>query len=262
MKNKVKAIILGCGGSGGVPSVGLEGGFWGSCDPTNPKNNRTRASIFVEIEDQASFLIDTSPDLRHQLLAEDISDFNAVLYTHDHADHIHGIDELRSLYFSRGHKPLPVYSYKKFLDIITKRFSYLVTPQGIYPKVITLHEMKEGKNTVEDVEIIAFTQHHGEGQISIGYRFGNLAYSTDFNSLDKKALEHLEGVKVWIIDCLSSYPRPTHNHLDLTLDWIKKVNPERAILTHMGHTLDYDFLVSQLPPHIEPAYDGMVIECL
>ncbi|AIL13043.1 hypothetical protein IM40_05230 [Candidatus Paracaedimonas acanthamoebae] len=258
--SKNKVIILGCGPSGGIPLIGSQsGGFWGACDSTNPKNRRMRASIYVEYEGK-KLLIDTSPDLRQQFLTFGLRDIDAVLYTHEHADHTHGIDELRSLFFARKERTIPVYGSEETIQKLRESFSYLFEggEHFIYPKILESHVIS---NTflVQDTPIVSFTQIHGIGT-SLGYCFGNVAYSTDVTDFDEIAQECLKGLDVWIIDCLSREPKPSHLHLEKALKWIEKMKPKKAILTHMNPSLDYETLKKELPSHIEPAYDGMVIE--
>lgn len=256
-----KAIIMGCGSSGGVPSLGIKGPYWGGCDPSNPRNFRTRASLYVEYENGVRFVVDTGADFRHHYLKHQLTDLSAVLYTHDHADHTHGIDELRSLYFARGSKIIPIYASKQTLDSLCQRFSYLFRPSfPIYPTVLEPKEIRQGSVVISGVDLRAIEQGHGPDQKSIGYRFGSIAYSTDFNYLSDEAIEAYADLDVWVVDCLSYEPKKTHNHLDLTLQWIEKVRPKRAILTHMNGSLDYETLKSSLPSHIEPAYDGLRID--
>lgn len=258
--SKNKIIILGCGPSGGIPLIGPQsGGFWGICDPSNPKNRRMRASIYVEYEDK-KLLVDTSPDFRQQFLTFGLSDIDAVLYTHDHADHTHGIDELRSLFFARKERIIPIYGDQKTIETLRGRFFYLFEggQHYIYPKILESYCV-EHLFSVQGTHITGFSQGHGGGT-SLGYRFGDVAYSTDVTDFDERAQECLKGLEVWIIDCLSREPKPSHLHLEKTLQWIEKMKPKRAILTHMNPSLDYETLKKGLPPHIEPAYDGMVIE--
>lgn len=256
----MKLTVLGCGPSGGVPLVG---NIWGDCDPANPKNSRLRTSLLVE-EGGHSILIDTSPDLRQQLLMANVSWLDAVLYTHAHSDHAHGIDELRPLYFSHQRGPIPVYGSASTLDEIQQRFNYLFESledpdkARLYPRICDPHVI-EGAFDVLGQHVIAFDQDHGHG-VTTGYRFDRFAYSTDVKSLGEQAFEVLKGVDVWFVDCLAREPKPSHAHLDLTLSWIERVRPRKAILIHMNQTLDYDTLKNELPPGVEPAYDGMVIE--
>jgi phosphoribosyl 1,2-cyclic phosphate phosphodiesterase len=255
-----KAIIMGCGSSGGVPSLGVKGPYWGACDPSNPKNFRTRASFYVEYENGVRFVVDTGADFRHHYLKHQLADLSAVLYTHDHADHTHGIDDLRSLFFARNSKIIPIYAGKETLDSLGQRFSYLFSPNfAIYPTVLDPKEIRQGVVEISGIELRAIEQGHGRDQTSFGYRFGQIAYSTDFNHLSDEAIEAYADLDVWVIDCLSYELKKTHNHLDLTLQWIEKVRPKRAILTHMNGSLDYETLKSSLPPHIAPAYDGLTI---
>ena len=257
-----KVTILGCGSSAGVPLYHPENpnGYWGKCDPTNPKNRRTRSSIFVEING-VNILVDTSPDLKSQCLAQEIGRIDAVLYTHAHSDHCHGIDDLRNFYHARNLESFPVYARKVHMDEIMQRFNYLFIdpqrPRDMKTECLIPNVIDVGKFSIGDAEILGFEQIHGLG-MTMGYRFGNVAYSTDFNDLDEKALQALEGLDLWILDCLrfQSSP-PSHNNFTQALRWIEKVKPKQAVLTHMGESLDEAHLRSILPPHIQPAYDGM-----
>ena len=249
----MKVTILGCGTSGGVPRIG---GVWGNCDPDNPKNRRRRVSILVE-EGRTRLLVDTSPDLREQLLGADVRHLDGVLYTHDHADHTHGIDDLRGLFHTMGRK-IDVYGDARTLDVLTRRFDYIFTSNEGYPAFCEAHEIT-GAFRIGDIEVVPFEQIHGP-ITSLGFRFGPVAYSTDLNDLPEESFAALEGVEVWIVDALRYDPHPTHPHLDLTLEWIKKVGPKRAYLTHMTWDLDYDTLMAELPDGVEPAYDGLVID--
>jgi len=253
----MRVKILGCGASGGVPLIV---GEWGMCDPQNPKNRRRRASISVE-ENGTTLLVDTSPDLREQCLEAGIQKINAVLYTHDHADHTHGIDDLRP--FSHVEKmPIPLYGNTETINFLQNRFGYAFplvdSPPFIYRPFVTAHII-EGPFKVGDITVTPFEQNHGYS-ISMGYRFGKVAYSTDVVALDEKAFKTLEGVDTWIVDCIAMKPRPTHSHVAQTLEWIKRVQPRQAYLTHMSGLLDYDKLMSILPEGVLPAYDGLVID--
>lgn len=249
----MKVTILGCGTSGGVPKMPE---YWGACDPNNPKNRRRRASILVE-DEGATLLVDTTPDLREQMLAAGVKKLDAVLYTHDHADHTHGIDDLRG-FFQTTRTKVPVYGDQQTLDILKLRFEYIFKSQNGYPAICTSHLMS-GPKRIAGISVLPFEQGHGGG-ISLGYRFGDVAYSTDLNRMPESAFDALKGVKVWVVDALRYEPHPTHSHLDQTLEWIEKVQPERAIITHMTWDMDYETLVKTLPKGVEPAYDGMVIE--
>ena len=253
----MKITVLGCGSSGGVPLIG---GNWGVCDPQNPKNRRSRVSILVEQGD-TTLLVDTSPDMRQQLLDCSLKKLDAVLYTHAHADHCHGIDELRSINWLMN-KPTDMYADAQTLDALTQRFPYIFDTAksgGYYKPAIAAHKIN-GAFSVGDVSIVPFVQNHGYMN-SLGFRFGDFAYSTDVHKLDDAAFATLQGVKVWLVDCVRHEPHPTHSHVAQTLQWIKRVRPEQAYLTHMNHTMDYDTLVRELPGGVAPAYDGMVITC-
>ena len=250
----ITVTLLGCGTSGGVPRAPTQ---WGACDPNEPKNRRSRASIFVDC-DGVTFLVDTSPDLRNQALAADIERIDAVLFTHDHADHCHGIDDLRG-YCIRQKAPIPTYGDKPSMDVITERFDYIFKGAPGYPPLCTSTVITPGRHMIKGREIIVFEQGHGP-RTSLGFRFGAFAYSTDLNALDDHAMAALKGVKVWIVDALRYEPHPTHPHLDQTLAWIEEINPDRAILTHMSWELDYQTLNASLPAGVEPGYDGLVIK--
>jgi len=251
----VRVTILGCGASGGVPRIGND---WGACEPTDPRNRRLRASVLVE-HAGTTLLVDTSPDLRTQCLLHDISAFDAVLYTHDHADHTHGIDDLRAVYHRRR-SPVPVYGSDETLATLRTRFGYVFAPiDDLYPVIAAPHPIGRPFR-VGAIEVVPFAQDHG-GVASLGFRFGALAYSTDLVRLDEAAFDALAGVKVWIVDALRYEPHPTHAHVELALAWIERVRPERAILTHMTAGVDYGALAARLPERVRPGHDGLVLEC-
>ncbi len=257
----MKVTVLGCGGSGGVPLAdGTPGGYWGDCDPSNPKNRRRRVSILVETRD-ATILVDASPDLRAQLLDAAVARIDAVLMTHAHADHCHGLDELRSM-IRRGRTPIPTYMSPQTRAILTQRFDYVFTsscdPENIYPPMLEDRSL-DGAFTLSSTKVVPFVQGHGK-ETSTGFRIGDVAYSTDVVSLDEAAFAALEGLELWIVDCLRERPHPTHAHLELTLEWIARAKPKRAVLTHMNQEADYEALKAMCPPGVEPGYDGMVIE--
>jgi phosphoribosyl 1,2-cyclic phosphate phosphodiesterase len=231
--------------------------MWGACDPENPKNRRRRVSILVE-EGDTKVLVDTSPDLREQLLEVGISSLDAVLYTHDHADHTHGIDDLRAISHVMG-RQVDIYGSKRTLNVLSERFGYIFTEKDKYPPFCAQH-LIQGPMQFGAIDVLPFEQTHG-AITSYGFRFGRIAYSTDLNSLDEAAFAALEGVETWIIDALRYEPHPTHPHLALALEWIERVGPKRAILTHMTWEMDYETLCRELPAGVEPAYDGMVIDC-
>ena len=249
----MKVTILGCGTSGGVPRIGP---LWGKCDPDNPKNRRRRVSILVE-EGETTLLVDTSPDLREQMLDANVSRLDGVLYTHDHADHTHGIDDLRAI-FHIMRTPLQAYSDERTLDILKKRFDYIFASQLGYPAICEGHII-DGPFKVGEIEVIPFVQEHGP-ITSLGFRFGGIAYSTDLNGIPDESKEVLKDLDVWIVDALRYKPHPTHPHLEMTLQWIEELKPKRAILTHMTWDMDYETLCRELPKGVEPGYDGLVIE--
>lgn len=249
----MKLTILGCGTSGGVPKMPE---YWGDCDPSNPKNRRRRASVLVQ-STETTVLIDTTPDLREQMLDANVRKLDAVFYTHDHADHTHGIDDLRGFFHAQRTK-VPVYGDAATLGILKRRFDYVFNSQDGYPAICEAHILG-GAERVGDITLVPFEQGHGNG-ISLGYRFGDMAYSTDLNRMPETAFDALKGVKVWVVDALRYEPHPTHSHLNQTLEWIDRIRPERAILTHMTWDMDYETLCRNLPSGVEPAYDGMVID--
>lgn len=252
----IRVTILGCGISGGVPMVGNQ---WGNCNPQNPKNRRRRSSILLEINDK-KILIDTSPDLRLQLLDANVDLVDAVLYTHSHADHTHGINDLAPI--GRFKKPIAVYGDALTLEKLHKSFEYAfyMPPPvpNIYRPFLMPYVIAPPSFMVADTHVICFDQDHGFST-SLGFRIGDFAYSTDVTQLSDSAFAALKGTKVWIVDCLRYEPHETHSHLEKSLGWINRINPERAYLTHLGLELDYDILQSQLPPHVMPCYDGMQI---
>lgn len=255
--------ILGCGASAGVPTIGNQ---WGNCDPHNPKNKRTRSSIFIEYNG-TNLLVDTSPDMREQLIREHISTIDAIFYTHEHADHTHGIDDLRLLYYLNHQKSIPVYSDYRCLSELKTRFPYLfgigenpATPEDFKP-FLTATEIDITPIQIGNIPIIPFIQDHGT-ITTLGFRIADFAYSTDAVELDDAAFKALEGVKVWVVDCLRHTPSKVHAHLDKTLQWIERVNPEQAYFTQMSKDLDYDTLCQTLPSHIRPAYDGLKLHII
>jgi phosphoribosyl 1,2-cyclic phosphate phosphodiesterase len=258
--------ILGCGFSGGVPRPGLG---WGACDPKNPKNRRRRCSILVERRTTdgktTRVLVDTSPDLREQLLDSDVDWLDGVLITHEHADHIHGIDDLRGL-FIRHRRRLDVYLDEPTWRVMLARFGYcFVTPPGsTYPPFLHEHLIAPGQEVIVDgegghVQAMPLLQFHGD-IVSLGFRFGAMAYSSDLVDLPAESVAALAGIELWIVDALWYRPHPSHFHLDLTLEWIDRIKPRRAILTNMHADLDFEALRAKLPAHVEPAYDGMRLE--
>ena len=253
----MKITVLGCGSSSGVPLIG---GNWGLCDPAEPRNRRTRVSILVEHEG-TTLLVDTSPDMRQQLLGCDIKKLDAVLYTHAHADHCHGIDELRALNWLMQ-KPVDVYADPETLAELAHRFAYIFDGggHGHYYRPAVNAQAIHGPFSVGGVAVTPIRLNHGD-IFSLGFRFGDFAYCTDVHALDEAAFAALAGVKIWLVDCVRREPHPTHSHLEQTLAWIARVQPAQAYLTHMNHTMDYATLAASLPPGVAPAHDGLVITC-
>ncbi|RMF16411.1 MAG: MBL fold metallo-hydrolase [Alphaproteobacteria bacterium] len=248
----MKVTVLGCGTSSGVPRLP---GIWGACDPNDPRNRRRRASLLVETAD-TRIVIDCGPDFRAQLLDHPIPQLDAVLLSHDHADHAHGIDDLRGFATAQKER-IPVYGMRETLDVITRRFDYIFDGSNGYPPIARAIEIAPFREfTVGSLEILPFLQHHGPVS-SLGFRIGPLAYSTDVKALPEESFTALSGVKVWIADALRYRPHPTHACLEETLSWIARVGPERAILTHLNQDMDYAALAGQLPADVEPAFDGL-----
>jgi phosphoribosyl 1,2-cyclic phosphate phosphodiesterase len=271
MTDILEATILGSGSSSGVPRLGgADGaGDWGVCDPANPKNRRRRCSLLVRRKSAAGetvVLVDTSPDLHDQLLAARAAKLDAVLITHDHADQLHGIDDLRPLaYLMR--KRIDFYSDAGTLDRIRKRFGYCfeTPPDSGYPPILTARTIDEPFRPMAidgaggAVPVETFEQRHGQIN-SLGFRFGPIAYSSDVNHLSDEALSLLEGVDIWIVDALRYTPHPTHANVETALGWIARVKPRHAILTNLHIDIDYETLKRELPDGVEPAYDGLTVQ--
>ena len=260
---QLRFTILGCGSSGGVPRLG---NLWGDCDPNNPRNRRSRCSLLIERLTESGttrVLIDTSPDMRAQLLAAEVTALDAVIYTHSHADHVHGIDDLRQLVFLNRQR-LPVWADSPTQEALFSRFGYaFVQPEGSsYPPICNMHTIR-GPVTISgaggDVQLTPFRVQHGDIE-ALGFRIGGLAYLPDVSSIPEAAWEHLRGLDCWILDALRRKPHPTHVHLSLALEWIAQAEPRQAVLTNMHIDLDYATLETETPPHVHAAYDGMVIE--
>ena len=261
----LEVTILGCGSSGGVPRAD---GDWGACDPADPRNRRSRCSMVARrlsgegAAHDTTVLIDTSPDFQSQAAAAGIKRIDAVLFTHDHADQTHGIDDLRA-FAIRNRRRTPCHMDAATHDSLMRRFGYIFRGQGAYPPICEDHLLPDhGESwTIEGpsgaIPIQSFDQDHGLGVHSVGYRLGPVAYSSDVVELSDEAFEALGGISVWIVDALRYNPHPTHSHLERTLDWIARVRPRRAILTNMHIDLDFETLRRQLPDGVEPAFDGM-----
>lgn len=260
----MKLTILGCGASAGVPIIGCKCSV---CLSNNIFNKRTRASVVFENNKGHKLLIDATPDLRMQALNNNITEIDALLITHAHADHCHGIDDFRPFNFCKN-AAIDLFATAQTMQELKHRFSYIFKEHkleyGWYKpafneKIIDLENNNIVYTEIANMNIILFNQQHGKVN-SVGIRVGDIAYSTDVNFLDETALQALKGVKIWVVDCLRYNPAPTHAHLNLTLEWIRKVNPQKAVLTHMAHEIDYDELCKILPENVEPAYDGMILK--
>jgi len=260
----LKVTILGCGTSGGVPRIG---NIWGACDPNNPRNRRRRCSLLVQRAEgtaATTVLVDSSPDIREQLLDVGTRWLDGVLYTHDHADHVHGIDDLRMVAYN-GHRKVEAFYDAVTGQILRQRFDYCFEPLpgSEYPAILNGHEIKAGEVVrIEGaggvIDALPFRQGHGQIE-TLGFRFGNIAYSPDVSDFPPETLKHLQGLDVWIIDALRYSPHPSHFSVEEALSWIARIKPKRAVLTHMHVDLDYARLASELPEGVEPAYDGMVL---
>ena len=264
MSGALEYVILGCGSSGGVPRAD---GAWGDCDPENPKNRRSRCSLLVRRlskagpEHETTVLIDTSPDLRLQTASAGVRRVDAVLYTHDHADQVNGIDDLRAFYI-RHQRRTPCFMDAHTWGNVGRRFSYIFQGEGGYPAICEARDLPDfgeawsidGPSGV--VPVKTFDQDHGDIR-SVGYLIGDVAYSSDVVGLPEASFEALEGVRVWVLDALRYRPHPTHASVEQALKWIERVRPERAILTNLHVDLDYETLRRELPAGVEPAFDGM-----
>ncbi|WP_127901058.1 MBL fold metallo-hydrolase [Solirhodobacter olei] len=259
---RLRFTILGCGSSGGVPRLG---GHWGDCDPANPKNRRRRCSLLIEregAEGTTRVLVDTTPDMRDQLLDAGVGELDAVVYTHAHADHVHGIDDLRQIVFNIRRR-LPVWADGDTQEALLSRFGYaFVQPEDSpYPPILDLHTIK-GPFAVSgpggEIALTPFRVNHGAID-ALGYRVGGLAYLPDVLTIDDQSWPVLEGLDCLVIDALRRKPHPTHAHLAQALEWIERLRPRRAVLTNMHIDLDYDTLEAETPDHVTPAYDGMTL---
>ena len=261
---KMVVTILGCGSSGGVPRV-AQG--WGKCDPAEPRNHRRRCSILVEREGPGGItrvLVDTSPDLREQLIDAGVKALDAVVYTHEHADHTHGIDDLRPLVIAHRRR-VPVYADSTTMGMLTSRFGYcFATPQGSdYPPILTGHLIEQDKPFEIDgaggpIRFQPFPLVHGNIE-ALGFRIDGFAYTPDVSAIPEASVAHLGALDCWVIDALRETPHPTHFSLSEALDWIDRQKPRQAVLTNLHTDLDYAKLSADMPPHIRPAYDGMRI---
>lgn len=256
--------ILGCGSSGGVPRLD---GDWGRCDPADPRNRRRRCSLLIEqIGDggMTRVLVDTGPDMREQLLSAGVSSLDGVVYTHPHADHLHGIDDLRGFALGRGTR-VPVYMDRSTRARAEEAFAYCFRPVARgYPPILDAHEIAAGHAFAIDgpggpLTLTPFAQVHGNIE-SLGYRVGAFAYSSDLNDLPMDALPYVDDLEVWIIDALRYRSHSSHLTVGQALEWLARMKARRGVLTNLHQDLDYATLVEELPRHVEPAYDMMVIE--
>jgi phosphoribosyl 1,2-cyclic phosphate phosphodiesterase len=249
----MKVRILGCGTSSGVPRIG---GDWGDCDPADPRNRRTRVSILVESGD-VRVLVDTSPDLRQQLLDGGVSRIDAVIWTHDHADHCHGIDDLRQLYHLSG-GPVAGYARPETLTQLAMRFGYAFYGRDGYPPTVMARELPD-RIAIGPLTISCVDQPHGN-ILSTGLRFeadgAAIGYATDFHAMTDAMRRLYDGLDLWVVDCLRRRPHPTHPALPQVLDWRAELAPSRTVLTHLDQSMDYATLAAELPPAVEPGYDG------
>jgi phosphoribosyl 1,2-cyclic phosphate phosphodiesterase len=257
--------ILGCGSSGGVPRV-AQG--WGACDPANPRNRRRRCSILIEQSEgqgATTVLVDTSPDLREQLLGAGVTRLDGVLMTHSHADHTHGIDDVRPLFIA-SRRRIDVHMDEATSKVVRRAFPYLfeTSAGSLYPALLNEKRLTRGEICAIEgpggvIEAMPFELPHGEIN-ALGFRFGDLAYTPDLNAVGDESLRFVENLDMWIIDALRYKPHPSHLSLDEALAWIDRMRPRRAIVTNLHTDLDYEDLRRRLPENVEPAYDGMRIE--
>jgi phosphoribosyl 1,2-cyclic phosphate phosphodiesterase len=262
----LEITVLGCGSSGGVPRAD---GNWGVCDPANPKNLRTRCSLLVRRrgegpEQETTLVVDTAPDFRLQSAVAGVKRLDAVALTHDHADQVHGIDDVRAFFLRQGAR-IDCHMDAATEATMMRRFGYIFEGEGGYPAICDRRAIPaHGQPWAVDgpsgaIPVVTFDQDHG-GVRSVGYRFGGVAYSSDVVALDEAAFAALADLDVWIVDALRHRPHPTHAHLARTLEWIERVGPKRAVLTNMHIDLDYETLAAELPPNVFPAFDGLRLE--
>jgi phosphoribosyl 1,2-cyclic phosphate phosphodiesterase len=262
----LEVVILGSGSSGGVPRAD---GAWGACDPANPLNHRSRCSLMVRRpsgegpERQTTVVVDASPEFRLQTAGAGVRRLDGLLLTHDHADQAHGIDDIRA-FALRQRARIACWMDEATRESLTRRFGYIFAGEGYYPAIADIHDLPPHGHAWSvvgpsgPIPVVTFDQDHGAAR-SVGYRFGNLAYSSDVVDFPEPVFQALEGLDVWIVDALRYTPHPTHAHVERTLEWIARVRPKRAILTNLHIDLDYDELTSRLPPGVEAAHDGLAL---
>lgn len=259
----LKVSILGCGSSSGVPQIGgADGrGSWGACDPANPLNRRTRSSILIEGGGGGRLLVDTGPDLRAQLIACGVPGVDAILYTHAHADHIMGIDDVRGLNRIGG-RVIEAFGTERTLASLRQRFDYAFEPSTapvfFRPAMQPVRFRAGDAISAAGHAVQTFSQDHAVME-TVGFRIGGFAYSTDVVTLPEASLVHLHGLDTWVVGCFQRRPHKVHAHLDQVLAWVRQLRPRRTILTHMSTDLDYGWLQANLPADVEPAHDGMVL---
>lgn len=253
----MKIRILGSGTSSGVPRIG---GDWGACDPADPRNRRTRASMLVSTE-TTRILIDTSPDMRAQLLAAEVGNVDAVIWTHDHADHCHGLDDLRQVMHLRDGVPVRGLARPFTLEQLQLRFAYAFYGRAGYRPTVAIEPLPDSV-TIGDIAVRVVDQPHG-GITSAGLRFESggrsIGYATDFHAMTDAMRALYAGLDVWVVDALRRAPHPTHPHLAEVLGWIGELRPARAVLVHMDQSMDYAGLTAELPPGVVPGYDGLEV---
>ena len=259
----MRVVMLGCGGSAGVPMLGgADGtGEWGLCDPSEPRNRRSRSSIVVESDDGRRLLVDTGPDLREQLLSCGIGRVDALLYSHAHADHVAGLDEMRSLNRVLG-RPIDTFATRAVLDEVSHRFAYAFrpwSPPSFFRPVLVAREIAAGGTvTIAGLTLTLFEQSHGRSN-TLGFRTGRFAYSTDVVQLDEEALAVLRGVDTWIVDCFQRARHPAHADLEQVRHWSHTLGIRRTVLTHMGTDMDWSWMLANLPAGIEAGFDGLTL---
>ena len=259
----LKITILGCGGSSGVPLLGGPDGRgdWGACDPAEPRNQRMRSSITIEAPDGRVLLVDAGPDLRAQLISCGINRVDAVLLTHAHADHVMGLDELRIMNRIMGHA-IPLYALPATLEDVGRRFDYAFRPAtpGFFRPALEAIPAEPGEvREILGLPVRLFAQDH-KVMVTLGLRIGGFGYSTDVVEMPEEGFAALEGVRDWVLGCFQRKPHPVHAHVEKAVAWSARLRPRRTVLTHMGPDLDWGWMKANLPPGLEPARDGLVLE--
>jgi len=254
----VRVTILGCGTSGGVPRLGGKHGMgeWGAADPSDPRNRRTRCSILVQDRDK-TLLVDTSPDVRAQLLAARVETVDSVIWSHEHADQVHGIDDLRPYTFRRG--AIEAWADARTLAILHRRFGYVFETEGIYHALYDVREIEGPFTAAQSIAVTPIPLDHGSIP-SLGFRFGDILYVNDVVHLPEEAFPLMRNADALIVDAMRYRPHPTHAHLDRALQWIERIAPRRAFHTNLHVDMDYAELDRRTPAHVHPCHDGLVIE--